>query len=77
MKNITKFALLALLIISINKITAQKQNNLDEATIRCLMEAQETRLSPDQAKIDCGCSGKSKHKNNNNNKKENSYVRRR
>ena len=53
-----------------------KQNNLDEATIRCLMEAQETRLSPDQAKIDCGCSGKSKHKNNNN-KKENSYVRRR
>jgi hypothetical protein len=54
-----------------------KQNNLDEATIRCLMEAQETRLSPDQAKIDCGCSGKSKHKKiiiiii----KKENSYVR--
>jgi hypothetical protein len=47
-----------------------KQNNLDEATIRCLMEAQETRLSPDQAKIDCGCSGKSKYKNNNNNNKK-------
>jgi hypothetical protein len=47
-----------------------KQNNLDEATIRCLMEAQETRLSPDQARIDCGCSSKSKDKNNNNNKGE-------
>jgi hypothetical protein len=34
------------------------------------MEAQETRLSPDQAKIDCGCSSKSKNKNNNNNKGE-------
>jgi len=53
-----------------------KQNNLDEATIRCLMEAQETRLSPDQAKIDCGCSVNQKTKITII-IKENSYVRRR